>query len=34
MASDLTAARAAKRSMEHTANDTGAKVSALYRQIV
>lgn len=34
MANDLTAARAAKRSMERTANDTGAKVSALYRQKV
>lgn len=34
MAGDLAAARAAKRSMEHTANDIGGKVAALYRQIV
>lgn len=34
MAGELVAARAAKRSMEYTANDTGSKVAALYRQIV
>lgn len=34
MPGELTAARAAKRSMEVTANDIGSKVAALYRQIV
>src|SRR5699024_3852792 len=34
MASHLTAARTPKRSLQHTANDTGAQVSALYRQHV
>lgn len=34
MSGELVAARAAKRSMEHAADDTGSKVAALYRQIV
>lgn len=34
MPGELTAARAAKRSMEYTADDVGSKVSALYSKIV